>query len=133
MVSLAIYNLKGGVGKTAAAVNLALLSARDGYRTIVWDLDPQGSSSFYLNVAASVKNESKKLFLNELDLADAVQPSPYENLAAIPADLSARQADLLFGEAKQSKKKIASLISSLKKNCDVLILDCPPRHLTAPR
>jgi len=60
MVTLAIYNLKGGVGKTASAVNLAYLAAQDGYKTLVWDADPQGSSSFYFGVEAAVKNEAKK-------------------------------------------------------------------------
>lgn len=60
MVTLAIYNLKGGVGKTAASINLAYLFAKEGYKTLVWDLDPQGSSSFYLGASATVKNESKK-------------------------------------------------------------------------
>lgn len=50
MTSLALYNLKGGVGKTAATVNLAYLAAADGLKTLVWDLDPQGSSSFLTDV-----------------------------------------------------------------------------------
>jgi cellulose biosynthesis protein BcsQ len=126
MVTLALYNLKGGVGKTAASINLAYLSAKDNYRTLVWDLDPQGSSSFYLDVEASVKNESKKLLNSEMDLIDAVQPTKYPNLSIIPADLSARQADVLLSEMKQSKKKLHGLIAGLKKDFDVVILDAPP-------
>ena len=61
MVTIALYNLKGGVGKTAASINLAWLSAREGYQTLVWDMDPQGSASFYLGAKASVKNETLKL------------------------------------------------------------------------
>lgn len=60
MVTIALYNLKGGVGKTAATINLAYLSAKQGYKTLIWDLDPQGSSSFYLGATAKVKNEAKK-------------------------------------------------------------------------
>jgi len=126
MITLAFYNLKGGVGKTAAAINLAYLSAKEGNRTLLWDLDPQGSSSFYLGVEASVKNEAKKILSNELELTEAVQSSPYENLSVIPADLSARNADLLLSELKQSKKKLASLLTPLKKSFDIVILDCPP-------
>ena len=126
MITLAFYNLKGGVGKTAAAINLAYLSAKEGNKTLLWDLDPQGSSSFYLGIEASVKNESKKILNSELELTEAVQSTPYENLFIIPADLSARNADLLLSELKQSKKKIASLLSLLKKIFDVVILDCPP-------
>jgi cellulose biosynthesis protein BcsQ len=126
MVTLALYNLKGGVGKTASAINLAYLSAKENYRTLIWDIDPQGSSSFYLGVASQVKNESKKILNNDLDLSEAVQSSPYQNLSIIPADISARQADILLNEMKQSKKKISTLLSSLKKEFDIVFVDCPP-------
>ena len=126
MVTIALYNLKGGVGKTAATINLAYLAAKEGYKTLVWDMDPQGSSSFYLGAEAGTKNESKKLLNSEMDLLDAVQNSAYPNLDIIPADLSARHADVLLSEMKQSKRKISSLLSSLKKDYDVVILDCPP-------
>jgi len=126
MITLSLYNMKGGVGKTAAAINFAYLSALDGNRTLLWDMDPQGSSSFYLGVLPSVKNESKKLFTNEINLSEAVQPSLYENLSVIPSDLSARQADVLLSEMKQSKKKLSSLLAPLKSKFDVIILDCPP-------
>lgn len=116
MVTIALYNLKGGVGKTAASINLAYLSAKEGYKTLIWDLDPQGSSSFYLGVNASVKNEAKKILSNEMDLEDAIQHTSYENLDIIPADLSSRHADILLANMKQSKKKIASLLSTIKNN-----------------
>lgn len=126
MTVLALYNLKGGVGKTASTINLAYLAAVDGIRTLIWDLDPQGSSSYYLNAECTVKNESKKIFTDEIAVKDAVQETVFENLWIIPADLSARHADLLLDEMKQSKKKLKSLISSLKGQYDLVILDCPP-------
>lgn len=124
MVTLALYNLKGGVGKTAAAVNFAYLAAANGLKTLVWDLDPQGSSSFYFHVK-NEKNESKKVFAAEVDIKEAIQDSVFENLWVIPADMSARNVDLIFEEAKQSKKRLKSLLGGLK-GFDVLVLDCPP-------
>ncbi len=125
MTVLALYNLKGGVGKTAAAINLAYLAAAEGYKTLVWDLDPQGSSSFYLNVKATNKNETKKIFTEELDIKNSIQGSAFKNLWVIPSDISARNIDALLNESKHSKKKLKSLISSLK-NFDIVILDSPP-------
>lgn len=126
MVTLALYNLKGGVGKTASSVNFAFLAAKEGYKTLLWDLDPQGSSSFYFDVHTTVKNESKRILEDEMNLKEAIQLTAFENLSIVPADLSARNADLLLNEMKHSKKKLSSLISSLKKSFDVVILDCPP-------
>lgn len=126
MVTLAIYNLKGGVGKTAASINLAYASAKEGFKTLVWDLDPQGSSSFYLGAKATIKNESRKILNSEMDLKDAIQSTAYENLDIIPADISARHADILLNEMKQSKRKLLSLLSALKNEYDIVILDSPP-------
>jgi len=125
MTVFALYNLKGGVGKTAAAINLAYLSAADGFKTLVWDLDPQGSSSFYLNVKATNKNETKRLFTEELDIKNLVQDAAFENLWIIPADISARNVDAILSEQKHSKRRVKSLLNNLKEY-DVVILDCPP-------
>jgi len=62
--------------KTASAVNLAYLAAADGMKTLVWDLDPQGSASFYLN-AKSPKNASSSIFSDELSLKNAVKDSAF--------------------------------------------------------
>ena len=124
MTTLALYNLKGGVGKTAAAINLAYLAAADGLKTLLWDLDPQGSSSFYLHVKND-KNESEKLFSGKLDIKDAIKDSGFENLWAIPADISARNMDVILDDTKQSKKKLKSLLNSLR-GFDLVILDSPP-------
>ncbi len=124
MVTIAMYNLKGGVGKTTSAVNLAYLAAANGFKTLVWDLDPQGSTSFYFHVKND-KSESRKVFAGEIDIKETIKDSMFENLWVIPADMSARNADLILDEAKQSKKKMKSLLASLKE-FDVVILDCPP-------
>ncbi|MFY7901101.1 MAG: ParA family protein [Chitinophagaceae bacterium] len=126
MVTIAFYNLKGGVGKTASSINLAYLAAAGGLKTLLWDVDPQGSSSFFLGASSSAKNEAKKLINNEIDLESTIQPSAYENLFVIPSDLSARNADVLLNDLKQSKKRFASLLSPLKKQFDLIIIDSPP-------
>ena len=73
MTVYAFYNQKGGVGKTAATVNLAYLAAEEGWRTLLWDLDPQGAAGFYFQIDGAVKNGAKKLLSSEIDLAAVVQ------------------------------------------------------------
>ena len=58
---LATYNIKGGVGKTSAAVNLAYLAAKRGARTLLWDLDPQGASTYLFRVKPKVRGGGRKL------------------------------------------------------------------------
>jgi chromosome partitioning protein len=126
MTTLALYNQKGGVGKTAATVNLAYLAAIEGYRTLLWDLDPQGAAGYYFQVESTVKNGGRKLLTNELNLADSLQESGYENLQVIPSDLSIRNADVLLNELKQGKRRLKSSLAALKNQFDIVIIDCPP-------
>jgi cellulose biosynthesis protein BcsQ len=123
---LATYNIKGGVGKTAAAVNLAWLAARDGYRTLVWDLDPQGAASYYFRVRPKVKGGSKGLLKGRRELDEAVRGSDFPNLDLIPADFSFRNLDLALADTKRPVKQLLRLLRPLGEDYDLLFLDCPP-------
>ena len=125
MTVIAVYNMKGGVGKTATSVNFAYLSAVDGVNTLLWDIDPQGAASYYYNLKPAAKNEGKKLFSGDIDVQQTIQPSNFENLSVIPADLSLRNMDILLDDQKQSKKRLKMQLNYLKQ-FDVVILDCPP-------
>jgi cellulose biosynthesis protein BcsQ len=126
MKVIAFYNLKGGVGKTASAVNLSYLAAAAGYKVLLWDLDPQGSSSFYFQTnGLTVKNAAKKLLQQDIVLTDVIQPTAFVNIDVVPADMSARQADIILDTTKQSKKRIKQLLQQVT-NYDVVILDAPP-------
>lgn len=126
MQILATYNIKGGVGKTAAAVNLAYLAARDGYRTLVWDLDPQGAASYYFRVRPKVKGGTKGLLKRRRELEEAVKGSDFPNLDLIPADFSFRNLDLALADTKRPVKQLLRLLRPLSEAYDLLFLDCPP-------
>jgi cellulose biosynthesis protein BcsQ len=123
---LGVYNIKGGVGKTATAVNLAYLAARQGYRTLVWDLDPQGAATYYFRVKAKVKGGSKALLNGRHDLDDLVKGSDFDNLDVLPADFSYRNMDLKLGDAKKPTKQLLKLLRPLSQEYDFVFLDCPP-------
>ena len=72
MKVVATYSIKGGVGKTSAAVNLATLAARDGVRTLIWDLDPQGAASFLLRIKPTVKGGGRGLIRGMGDPLDVM-------------------------------------------------------------
>jgi chromosome partitioning protein len=123
---LAILNIKGGVGKTASAVNLAFLAARGGWRTLIWDLDPQGAASFYLRVKPKVRGGGKKLVRGELDLDGLVKGSDYEGLDLLPADFSYRKMDIALDGTKKPRRRIRRLIAPFSGEYDLALLDCPP-------
>jgi len=126
MVTIALYNLKGGVGKTASCVNFAWLAANDGYRTLIWDFDPQASTTFYYQAHPKIKGGMKKIINQEIDLEDAIMNTNYENIDIIPADLSARNIDILLGDMKSSRKRLKSILESLEEEYDFVFIDCPP-------
>lgn len=126
MISIALYHLKGGVGKTATCVNLSYLAAQDGYKVLLWDLDPQGSTSFYYNVQPKVKSGTQKLFSEQLNLDELVMATGYDNIDIIPADLTARNLDIILEELRSSKRRFKSILGQLEKEYDFVFIDCPP-------
>jgi chromosome partitioning protein len=125
MFVIALYNLKGGVGKTAACVNLAHLAAQDGYNTLLWDLDPQAASSFYYEVDKAAQAAVRKWLEKSLTLDELVHQTTYDSLDIIPADKSSRKLDILL-DGKQNKKQIKQLLKSAKHTYDFVFIDCPP-------
>ena len=97
---LAVYNFKGGVGKTASAVNLSYLSARQGARTLIWDLDPQAAATFYFRVKPKVKDGSRRLIKTRRKVEALIRSTDFENLDLLPSDFSYRNLDLLLDSTK---------------------------------
>lgn len=121
---MSIFNMKGGVGKTAAAVNLGYFAARQGERVLIWDLDPQGATSFYFRIKPRIKGGGKKLIQGKSDLDSLIKGTDFENLDLLPSDFSYRELDIRFSQEKQSRLK--RLIAPLRKDYDLVIFDCPP-------
>jgi cellulose biosynthesis protein BcsQ len=126
MKVIACYNIKGGVGKTASAVNLSYLSAWEGNSTLVWDLDPQGASSFYFRIKPKVKGGARGILRRKRVLDDVIKATDYDQLDLIPADFSYRNMDLALEQFSKSSTRLRSLIEPVQADYDYLFLDCPP-------
>jgi chromosome partitioning protein len=123
---VATYSIKGGVGKTSAAVNLGALAAREGHRTLLWDLDPQGAASFLLRVKPKVKGGGRKLVRGRRDPLDVLKGTDVEGLDLLPADFSYRHLDLVLDKAKKPLRGVGRVLASLEDRYDLAILDCAP-------
>jgi len=123
---LATYSIKGGVGKTATAVNLAHLAAESGARVLVWDLDPQGAATYYFRVKPKVKGGAKALVKGSRELDDAVKATDFERLDLVPADFTYRNLDLELDATKKPTRRIGQLLRPLRREYDYVLLDCPP-------
>ncbi len=123
---LATYNIKGGVGKTSAAVNLAYLAAGDGHRTLLWDLDPQAASTFLFRVRPQVRGGAARLLRLRTKVPDLIRGTDYERLDLLPADFSYRHLDLALDAFKKPTERLARVLKSVRGDYDYIFLDCPP-------
>jgi chromosome partitioning protein len=126
MITIACYNIKGGVGKTATAVNLSYLAAQGGARTVVWDLDPQGAASFYFRIKPRIKGGSFSLFRRKHELEESIKATDFPRLDLIPADFSYRNMDLLLEQQNKPGTRLRKLIKPLRDDYHYLFLDCAP-------
>jgi len=126
MTTLALYSNKGGVGKTAAAVNLAYLAAQSGLVTLICDLDPQASTTFYFRVKPKIKPKARGLIRGRKQIDRSIKGTDYEDLDLLPADFSHRNLDIIFNSQKRRKQRLKLTLEPLRKEYDLIILDTPP-------
>ena len=130
MKSISIVNLKGGVGKTVTAVNLAgILAADYGKRVLLVDSDPQGDASQYIGVAPDACSTADLFDGGTAYYEDVIQHTIYRDLDIIPSDMQLASVDLDADiDRKQAVRVYADLRDALVEDdaYDVMIFDCPP-------
>lgn len=128
-----VFNQKGGVGKSSIACNLAAVSAAEGYRTLLIDLDAQGNSSHYLTglsgnqLPVGIADFFKQMLSAGLSKKGRVDiyETPFDNLHVVTAtaELAELQPKL---EQKHKINKLRKLLSGLSQDYDRIYLDTPP-------
>jgi chromosome partitioning protein len=124
--TIASYNVKGGVGKTATAVNLGYLSAREGRRTLLWDLDPQGAATYLFRIRPRIKGGGRKLVAGARPMLDAVKATDFDGLDLLPADFTYRHMDIDLNDHSRPERTLRRLLRPLAEEYDIVLLDTPP-------
>lgn len=124
MAVITVFSIKGGVGKTTLATELAWRWAQAGaYGTLLWDLDPQGGSSFLTGVGEPQRHRAAAIFQREGRPREAIMPGGQTGLSVIPADPSLRQLPLLL--PRLGPRRLQQMTSLLRGDFQRIVLDCP--------
>jgi chromosome partitioning protein len=129
-----VFNQKGGVGKSTITCNLAAISAHQGMRTLVIDLDPQGNTSQYLLgggadqldwTLADFFDQTLNFKLHPKETADFVHATPFDKLYVMP---SHRSLEELQGKLESRYKiyKLRDALDELAGDFDAIYIDTPP-------
>lgn len=131
MKRIAVYNIKGGVGKTTTSVNLACLLARQGLSVLLWDLDAQGGSSYFFQLQHKNAGQLQRLFDKRSNIYDLIQSTGSYQIDVIAndsefSDLNMQQVSRMTALSYTNFEIIDQALHELKDDFDVCIIDCPP-------
>ena len=126
--AIAIFNQKGGVGKTTTNINLAACLAIRGKKVLILDIDPQGNTTSGIGVTKrNLKDTVYNILIDkDYDPRKAIIKTNVENLDLIPAsvDLAGAEVELVGMEGRENALKAG--LEKIKDNYDYIFIDCPP-------
>jgi len=126
MHTVALTALKGGVGKTSTAVNLAALAARAGHRTLLWDIDPQAGATACLGVKPKLRGGAQRLLGSDRDPGATIRATDVALLDVLPGDVSLREADVIVSGNRKPRRSLKRVLTSVARDYDIVFVDCPP-------
>lgn len=124
---IAIYNQKGGVGKTTTTVNLASALAAAGKRVLLVDMDPQGNTTGGVGINKNkVEASVYDLLIGNGTAEEAILQLPFQNLHLLPADQALAGAEIELTAVNRRESRLKAGLASVRENYDYILIDCPP-------
>ena len=126
--AIAIFNQKGGVGKTTTNINLGACLALKGKKVLILDIDPQGNTTSGVGITKNILDYTvyDLLIRDDFDARDAIIPTSIEGLDIIPASVDLAGAEIELVQVEGREKRLRRAIDSLRNDYDFIFIDCPP-------
>ena len=126
--AIAIFNQKGGVGKTTTNINLAACLANRGKKVLMVDIDPQGNTTSGIGIRKRTLKVTlyDALIDKNFDVKKAILPTNTENLFIIPASVDLAGAEVELAQMEGREGRLKRVIDAVKNDYDFILVDCPP-------
>ena len=126
--AIAIFNQKGGVGKTTTNINLAACLAIKGKKVLVLDIDPQGNTTSGLGISKrGLENTMYEVLITDsYDPKNAVRHTVVEGLDIIPASVELAGAEVEMVQLEGREKRLKRALDTIRDGYDYIFIDCPP-------
>lgn len=126
--AIAIFNQKGGVGKTTTNINLAACLALKGKKILIIDIDPQGNTTSGIGLSKKeLGNTSYEILIEkDIDTKSAIIETQVKNLNIIPASVQLAGAEVELIQLQGREKRLKNALDQVKPDYDYIFIDCPP-------
>lgn len=125
--AIALFNQKGGVGKTTTNVNLSSCIAMKDKKVLIIDIDPQGNTTSGLGIDKStVEYSIYEVLLDDADVNDAIIHTEFSDIHIIPSNMQLAGAEIEITNIENRELRLKMIIDKIKDNYDYIFIDCPP-------
>ncbi|MDR1954177.1 MAG: AAA family ATPase [Clostridiales Family XIII bacterium] len=126
--TIAIFNQKGGVGKTTTNINLAACLALQGKSILIMDIDPQGNTTSGMGISKKgLSCTMYEVLIDEnLDPNLAIMDTSIDKLKILPASVELAGAEIELVQLESREHRLKKAVEKIKGNYEYLFIDCPP-------